>query len=185
MHSPASTVARRTLITGGVRSGKSRHAEELLSGAPAVTYIAPGQVPDPVADPDWADRVAQHQARRPAHWTTVETSDVAAAVAAAEGALLLDCLGTWVTAVVDELDGWNRPAPTWRADFDSRTAALTQAWAAASGPLVAVTNEVGMGVVPAHASGRLFRDLLGTVNQQVAAVCDDVLLVVAGRVLRL
>lgn len=177
--------SRRTLITGGVRSGKSRHAEGLLAAAASVTYIAPGQVPDPVVDPDWADRVAQHRARRPGHWTTVETTDVAAAVAAAPGAVLLDCLGTWVTAVIDEIDGWNRPAPDWRAVFDARTTALTLAWAAAAGPVIAVTNEVGMGVVPAHASGRVFRDLLGTVNQQVAAVSDDVLLVIAGRVLRL
>jgi adenosylcobinamide kinase/adenosylcobinamide-phosphate guanylyltransferase len=176
---------KRTLITGGVRSGKSRHAERLLAEAGAVTYIAPGQVPDPVADPEWADRVALHQARRPAHWTTVETTDVAAAVTAAPGAVLLDCLGTWVTAVIDELDGWNRPAPGWRGEFASRVTRLTQAWWAAPGPLVAVTNEVGMGVVPAHASGRVFRDLLGMVNQAVAEVSDDVLLVVAGRVLRL
>jgi adenosylcobinamide kinase/adenosylcobinamide-phosphate guanylyltransferase len=87
--------------------------------------------------------------------------------------------------VIDELDGWNRPAPDWRADFEARTTALTRAWTAAAGPLVAVTNEVGMGVVPAHASGRVFRDLLGVVNQRVAQVSDDVLLVVAGRVLRL
>ena len=178
-------MSRRTLITGGVRSGKSRHAELLLASAEAVTYLAPGPVPDPVADPEWADRVALHRSRRPSHWTTVETTDVATALSAATGAVLLDCLGTWVTAVIDELDGWNRPAPLWRDDFDSRTAALTRAWTAAPGPLVAVTNEVGMGVVPAHASGRVFRDLLGTVNQQVAAASDDVLLVVAGRVLRL
>lgn len=177
--------SRRTLITGGVRSGKSRHAELLLADADAVTYIAPGQVPDPVADPDWADRVALHQARRPAHWTTVETTDVAAALATAPGPVLLDCLGTWVTAVIDELDGWNRPAPDWRAEFTARVTGLTQAWSAAPGPLVAVTNEVGMGVVPAHASGRVFRDLLGMVNQAVAAASDDVLLVIAGRVLRL
>lgn len=183
MAAPAPSL--RTLITGGVRSGKSRHAELLLASAVEVLYIAPGPVPDPVADPEWADRIAQHRARRPAHWTTVETTDVAAAVSASAGAVLLDCLGTWVTAVIDELDGWNRPAPDWRADFDIRTTALTDAWSAAPGPLVAVTNEVGMGVVPAHASGRVFRDLLGTVNQRVAQVSDDVLLVVAGRVLRL
>lgn len=185
MSLPSHGRAQRTLITGGVRSGKSRHAEMLLARADAVTYIAPGQLPDPVADPEWADRVALHKARRPAHWSTVETTDLAAAVSAAPGAVLLDCLGTWVTAVIDELDGWNRPAPEWRTDFDFRTTGLTDAWSSARGPLIAVTNEVGMGVVPAHASGRVFRDLLGTVNQRVAEVSDDVLLVIAGRVLRL
>ena len=178
-------VPRRVLITGGVRSGKSRHAEALLAEQDSVTYIAPGPLADPVRDPEWAERVVEHQARRPRRWTTVETADVAAAVAAAPGAVLLDCLGTWVTAVIDDLDGWNRPAAHWRNDFEAATTSLVDAWSAGHHLLVAVTNEVGMGVVPAHASGRLFRDLLGLVNQRVAAVSDDVLLVVAGRVLRL
>ncbi len=177
--------ARRTLITGGVRSGKSTRAEELLRGEAAVTYIAPGPAPDPVADPEWADRVAAHRLRRPASWTTVETTDVAAAVTAASGAILLDCLGTWVTAKIDELDGWDRPSTLWRNDFDTSVEFLVAAWLAAPGPLVAVTNEVGMGVVPEYRSGRLFRDLLGTVNQQLAAASDEVLLVIAGRTLLL
>lgn len=177
--------ARSTLVTGGVRSGKSTQAESLLSHADSVVYIAPGPVPDPVGDPDWAERVAGHRERRPTHWTTVETTDVARAVRSASGAVLLDCLGTWVTALMDDLQGWDRPATAWRSDFDARVQDLVDVWATASGPLIAVTNEVGMGVVPAHRSGRLFRDLLGTVNQSIAAVSDDVLLVVAGRVLRL
>ncbi|SDO24326.1 adenosylcobinamide kinase /adenosylcobinamide-phosphate guanylyltransferase [Nakamurella panacisegetis] len=176
---------RSTLVTGGVRSGKSAYAESLLQHQQSVTYVAPGPIPDPVADPDWAERVALHQARRPAHWSTVETIDVAAAVRAADGAVLVDCLGTWVTALMDDLRGWDRPAADWRDEFDHRVQELTQAWVGASGPLVAVTNEVGMGILPEHRSGRLFRDLLGTVNQGIAAVSDDVLLVVAGRVLRL
>lgn len=177
-------VARATLITGGVRSGKSAHAERLLADLP-VTYVAPGPAPDPVADPEWADRVRRHQARRPASWTTVETCEVAAAIARAAGPVLVDCLGTWVTAVVDELRGWESSDRHWRPEFETRVQDLVEAWSAAPGPLVAVTNEVGMGVVPEHFSGRLFRDLLGTVNQRVAAASDDVLLVVAGRVLRL
>ncbi len=177
--------ARRTLVTGGVRSGKSTRAESLLTQEVSVTYVAPGQLPDPVADAEWAERVALHQARRPAHWKTVETVEVAAAVSAAPGAVLLDCLGTWVTAVMDQLQGWERPTGQWRPEFDARVRDLATAWRLAPGPLVAVTNEVGMGVVPEHRSGRLFRDLLGTVNQQIAAVSDDVLLVIAGRVLRL
>lgn len=176
---------RRVLVTGGVRSGKSRHAEALVADCPSVTYVAPGPVPDPVADPEWAERVRLHQDRRPAHWRTVETADVAAAVAGADGAVLVDCLGTWVTALINGLDGWETPAALWRPRFDAAVDALCQAWSAADGPAVAVTNEVGMGVVPAHRSGRVFRDLLGTVNQRVARASDDVLLVVAGRVLAL
>lgn len=176
--------ATRTLITGGVRSGKSRVAEDLLAGQPAVTYLAPGPVPDRAADPEWADRIDAHRARRPPHWRTVETADVATGIAAS-GAVLVDCLGTWVTAVVDGLGTWDEPLARWQHRFDAHLDELLSAWQAADGPLVAVTNEVGWSVVPEHRSGRTFRDLLGTVNQRVAAVSDDVLLVVAGRVLRL
>ena len=172
----------RILVTGGVRSGKSRHAEALLAGRDRVTYVAPGPVPT-ADDPEWAARVAEHQARRPPHWRTVETADLAAAIASDEPTLV-DCLGTWVTAVVDQLDGWSAATNDWRPELDRRVDALVGA-VGRSTDLVLVTNEVGLGVVPAHASGRLFRDLLGTVNQRVGAVCDEVHLVVAGRVLRL
>ena len=177
--------AARTLITGGVRSGKSRIAEELLAAQSAVTYLAPGPIPDRRLDPEWADRVDAHRARRPAHWRTIETSELATALGAAPGAVLIDCLGTWVTAVVDQLGTWDQPLVTWQHRFDDHLDALIDAWRAAGGPLVAVTNEVGWSVVPEHRSGRTFRDLLGVTNQRMAAGSDDVLLVVAGRVLRL
>ena len=80
--------SRRVLVTGGVRSGKSRYAERLLVDESQVTYLAPGPAPDPVADPEWAARVAQHQDRRPLHWTTVETVEVAEAVRGSDGAVL-------------------------------------------------------------------------------------------------
>ena len=177
--------AARTLITGGVRSGKSRIAEELLAGAPVVTYLAPGPIPDRRVDPEWADRIDAHRARRPIHWTTIETFDLAAVLDAVTGAVLIDCLGTWVTAVVDQLGTWDDPLATWQHRFDEHLGALMTAWTVADGPLVAVTNEVGWSVVPEHRSGRTFRDLLGVTNQRIAAVSDEVLLVVAGRVLRL
>jgi len=177
--------AARTLITGGVRSGKSRIAEELLVTASAVTYLAPGPIPDRRLDPEWADRIDAHRARRPTHWNTIETPDLASALAAAPGAVLIDCLGTWVTAVVDRLGTWDEPVASWQHRFDDHLTALIDAWQAVDGPLVAVTNEVGWSVVPEHRSGRTFRDLLGVTNQRIAAVSDDVLLVVAGRFLRL
>jgi adenosylcobinamide kinase / adenosylcobinamide-phosphate guanylyltransferase len=172
----------RILVTGGVRSGKSRHAEELLGDAERVTYIAPGRPADGT-DPDWDARVAQHRARRPAHWQTIETADVGTAVREADGTVLLDCLGTWLTAVLD--DGlWGASSRDANGAVDARVAALCDALAAKQDSVV-VTNEVGLGVVPSHRSGVLFRDLLGTVNQRVAAVCDEVHLVIAGRVLKI
>ncbi|PRC43869.1 adenosylcobinamide kinase/adenosylcobinamide phosphate guanyltransferase [Mycobacterium sp. ITM-2017-0098] len=172
----------RILVTGGVRSGKSRHAEELLGAADRVTYIAPGRPADGT-DPDWDTRVAQHRARRPAHWHTVETADVGTAVRDADGTVLLDCLGTWLTAVLD--DGlWDAPSRDVHDAVDARVTSLCESLAAVHDSVV-VTNEVGLGVVPSHRSGVLFRDLLGLANQRVATVCDEVHLVIAGRVLKL
>lgn len=177
--------ARKVLVTGGVRSGKSRYAESLVAGAGPVTYVAPGPVPDPVADPEWAARVAAHQAVRPADWRTVETTDLPHALARAQGSVLVDCLGTWTTAIVDELGTWDKPLAGWRDRFDARLDALLQAWREHPGLLVAVTNEVGWGLVSEHRSGRVFTDLLGRVNQAVAAECDEVVLMVVGRALHL
>jgi adenosylcobinamide kinase/adenosylcobinamide-phosphate guanylyltransferase len=177
--------AHRILVTGGVRSGKSAYAERSLADRAAVTYLAPGPVPDPVADPEWAMRIQAHRERRPAHWTTVETADVAGALRVAGQPVLLDCLGTWLTRLIDDLQGWERPPADWAADWRAAADILLESWRALRYDAVAVTNEVGWGVVPAHASGRLFADLLGRVNQEMAAASDEVVLMVAGRPLRL
>ena len=175
----------KVLVTGGVRSGKSFHAESMVVGEPVVTYVAPGPTADDEPDPDWRSRVEAHRSRRPPHWTTVETVDLPAALAEAEGAVLIDCLGTWLTAQLDELDAWDAVREDWEAVLRDRIEAVAEAIAATKRPVVVVTNEVGLGVVPEHRSGRIFRDLLGIANQRVAAECDQVLLVVAGRVLAL
>lgn len=169
-----------TLVTGGVRSGKSRHAEHLLSPDEPVRYLAPG--PEPDQDPEWAARVAAHRRRRPAAWSTVETHDVPP-VLATPGPVLFDCLGTWLTATLDELDAWERPEPAWAPELADRIAAVAAACAGHEGDLVVVTNEVGWSLVSEHRSGRVFTDWLGRANQAVAAVCAEVHLVVAGRVL--
>lgn len=176
----------RILVTGGARSGKSRHGEELFAAEASVVYVAPGQRPDPAADAEWAARVRHHRDRRPQHWRTHETADLASAITDATGdAVLIDCLGTWMTARIDHLDGWNRPSDDWWPDLERDLDAAIAAMLAHPGTVVAVTNEVGLGIVPEHASGRLFRDALGWVNQRWAAACDEVHLVVAGRVIRL
>lgn len=179
------TTARKTLVTGGVRSGKSTRAEALLAGASSVVYVAPGPTVTEDADPDWAARIATHQARRPAHWTTLETRDLAGAVRAAQGAVLIDCLGTWLAAVMDDGEAWDAERDVQDTLVFSRLDELLLALDETPQSVVLVTNEVGLGIVPEHRSGRVFRDLLGVINQRVAEHCDDVLLVVAGRVLRL
>lgn len=186
MTAPTSATGTRILVTGGVRSGKSRHAESLLL-PPAlpedtpVTYLACGPRRD---DADWAERVAAHRARRPATWTTVEDPDAATVLRDRRGPVLLDCVGTWLTATLDALHAWDAPAPQWRPALDEAVDELVAAWAAHE-HVVAVTNEVGWGVVPAHRSGRVFADQLGLVNQRLAQSATSVRLVVAGRVLPL
>ncbi|UVE93909.1 bifunctional adenosylcobinamide kinase/adenosylcobinamide-phosphate guanylyltransferase [Dietzia sp. B32] len=174
----------RVLVTGGVRSGKSRHAVRLLDGADAVTFVAPGRPADELDDPDWAGRVSHHRAHRPAEWRTIESTDVASALRNAPGPVLVDCLGTWLTATVDDLGLWDAPTDEARAAVDERTDALCAALTARD-DVVLVTNEVGSGVVPPYRSGGVFRDLLGALNQTVAECCDEVHLVVCGRVLTL
>lgn len=171
------------LVTGGVRSGKSAHAERLLAAEPTVTYVAAGPTYD---DDDWHERIARHRAVRPVHWQTVESTAIADVLTETTGAVLVECLGTWVTAIVDEADLWEAPSNVVTAHVEELLgpvlAALTMASTAGS-PVVLVTNEVGLGIVPDHRSGRLFRDLLGMVNQRVGAAVDEVHLVIAGRVL--
>ena len=178
-----------TLVLGGVRSGKSRHAEHLLAGPDPVTYVATGAPvdrPDPAGDPDgdreWADRVAQHRARRPEHWTTVETLDLSAVLVRERGRVLVDCLGEWLTRRADEI-GWDDPLLADR--LEEAFGELLEAWTGTAAEVVLVSNEVGWGVVPASASGRLFRDLMGRWNASLAASADRVHVIVAGRVLDL
>lgn len=172
-----------TLVLGGARSGKSLHAEQLLHPREDVTYVATGPLADGT-DPEWSARVGLHRARRPLRWSTVETDDLVRVIGGATGPVLIDCLGSWLAGVIDRLDGWDDHAGTSRL-LQPLFAELEQAWTSARADLVAVTNEVGLGVVPATASGRLFRDELGRLNSILSAASDQVSLVLAGRVLDL
>ena len=172
-----------TLVLGGARSGKSRYAESLLRAHPAVTYVAPGAVPDP-SDPEWVERISRHQARRPAHWSTVETTDLASVIRSARQPVLVDCLSTWLTRLIDDIDAWQDRARA-TSHLEVETVGLLDALGRATIDVVLVTNEVGCSVVPSTASGRMFRDDLGRLNAAVSAASDHVALVVAGRVLDL
>ncbi|WP_406317161.1 bifunctional adenosylcobinamide kinase/adenosylcobinamide-phosphate guanylyltransferase [Streptosporangium sp. NBC_01639] len=174
------TRPRRTLVLGGTRSGKSAEAELRLAAEPEVLYVATGPSGD--GDAEWGRRVRAHRERRPAHWGTAETTDLAGLLRAAEIPMLIDGLGTWIAAVFDACDAWSgdgREAVTARCDE------LVAAWRQVRVPVVAVSDEVGLGVVPATSSGRMFRDALGRLNQRLALESEDVALVVAGRVLPL
>ncbi len=173
---------RRVLVLGGARSGKSERAELRLAGEPEVTYVATG--PDGGDDPEWAARVAAHRARRPGWWRTAETTDLAGVLRTAHGAVLIDGIGTWLAAVMDECDAW-QGGEAARAALAARTGELAGAWRQTGGYVVAVSDETGLGVVPATPAGRLFRDELGRLNRTLAAESEEAELVVAGRVLPL
>ena len=176
-----SSAPRRTLVLGGARAGKSTHAQRLLSDRDDVTYVATGAPAR--GDAEWAARIAGHRASRPDTWRTVETDDLVGVLHSATGPLLVDCLGTWLTRRIDNHSAWD-DEQSWTAvqsDVDGLVAALRRVCV----PVVVVSNEVGSGVVPATASGRRFRDALGRLNTAVAAECESVVLVVAGRPLPL
>jgi adenosylcobinamide kinase / adenosylcobinamide-phosphate guanylyltransferase len=166
---------RRTLVLGGARSGKSAHAEQLLAAEPRVTYVA--TAPHRPDDDEWAARVQAHAARRPAGWRTLETGDVATALRLADGAVLVDDLGLWLTRLLDAREAWEGVLPD---AVEQSVQALVDAWRDSHGRAVLVAPVVGSGVVPATASGRRFRDLLGVVTSRLAAASDDVVEVVAG-----
>ncbi|MDP8975727.1 MAG: bifunctional adenosylcobinamide kinase/adenosylcobinamide-phosphate guanylyltransferase [Actinomycetota bacterium] len=157
-----------TLILGGARSGKSEAAERVAGRlGHTVTFVATGWA----HDAEMAERIAIHRRRRPASWSTVEVDDgLAVALAALDGPVLVDALGTWLAR---------------RAHFEIDAGELCRALSERRGDTVVVSDEVGMGVHPSSETGRRFRDALGVLNHRVADVSDQVLLVMAGRVLHL
>lgn len=176
-------------MLGGARSGKSAHAEGLLTDA-AVTYVATARrYPD---DPDWDARIALHVARRPSTWHTVEApapGDLPALLTATsyeDPPILVDDLSTWLVGALDDAQAWEAPKDGHGLDAVERDVdELVGSIATCRARLVLVSAEVGLGVVPSTRSGRLFRDHLGALNARVAEVCDEVVLLVAGIPLRL
>src|SRR5690606_23108212 len=147
------------LVTGGARSGKSRWAEDRLGSRGPVDYVATSRAD--VDDPEWRRRLELHRERRPEDWRTVETTDVADVLRRRETVPgLVDCVSVWLTRVLDELGAWDTAEDAWRAPLRHRTDELLTALRETAREVVLVTNEVGSGIVPATASGRLFRDEL-------------------------
>ena len=161
------------LLIGGARSGKSSLAVERAAGAGLpVVFVATGEA----GDDEMAARIELHRQERPAEWTTVEEPvELACAVADAPGdvVLVVDCLSLWVANVLE------------RGAVEAAAADAARLAAARPGPTIAVTNEVGLGIVPDNELARRYRDALGRVNAIWAAAADEAYFVVAGHALRL
>ncbi len=176
--------ARRVLVLGGSRSGKSRFAESVLGAAKEVEYVATAT--RRAADAEWAERIRQHQQRRPRSWRTVETTAVAEHLAQPGPAVLVDSVTSWLAAAMDECGYWEEELSDVAAKgLAARIDRLCEAWLVTSRAAVLVSDEVGSGVVPPTVAGRRFRDQLGLVNQRLAAASDEVHLVTAGIAQRL
>ncbi|MFE9646647.1 bifunctional adenosylcobinamide kinase/adenosylcobinamide-phosphate guanylyltransferase [Streptomyces sp. NPDC006365] len=174
-------VPRRTLVLGGARSGKSVEAERRLEAFPDVLYVATGGARD--GDGEWEARVSAHRERRPGSWRTAETCDLVPLLKEDGPPLLIDCLSLWLTDAMDSVDAWDDDV--WAGGGEralrTRVEELTAAVRETRRTVVAVSNEVGSGIVPATPSGRRYRDELGRLNAGFAAECEHVLLVVAGQ----
>jgi adenosylcobinamide kinase / adenosylcobinamide-phosphate guanylyltransferase len=181
---PDALVAHRVLVLGGARSGKSVTAERLLAEHVQVEYVATGAIPEDT-DAEWAERVRAHQERRAPGWLTRETLDVEGVLGEPGTApILIECLSTWLARVMDDCGIWaGRPGAG--QVLAARLEALEQAWRATRRHVVAVSSEVGSGVVPGTVSGRRYRDELGRLNARIAAGSEEVWLCTAGIAQRL
>ena len=164
-----------TLVLGGARSGKSSYAERITVAHPrGCVYIATAEI----GDEEMAERVRKHQARREAHWRTIEAPlELAPAIVSETGqgaAVLVDCLTLWLSNLMAA-----------GRDPSREMEELVRALGQAGGPVVFVANEVGLGIVPDNALARAFRDHAGRLNQRMAEVANNVFFVAAGLPLRL
>jgi adenosylcobinamide kinase / adenosylcobinamide-phosphate guanylyltransferase len=162
-----------TLVLGGVRSGKSRYALQLAARVRRVTFLATAERRE---DEEMQRKIERHRAERPEHWSTIEEPlNLPSVIGSTSNCdlLLIDCLTLFAGKLI-EVHGENLMAID--ATVDSLCAALKNSPCS----VVLVSNEVGSGVVPAFELGRRYRDLLGEINQRVAAIADHVVLMVAG-----
>lgn len=167
------------LILGGARSGKSDYAEQLASQlGRRVLYIATAEA----RDDEMVERITAHRQARPADWQTLEAPrDVGVALASLDTnaeVLLLDCLTLLVSNILLALEG--EPQAVVESEVQAEIEAILDIWADRQAPLIVVSNEVGLGVVPPSPMGRLYRDVLGRANQRLAARADRVIFMVAG-----
>ena len=166
---------RLTLVLGGVRAGKSRYAQQLAQHGQRVLFVATAEP----GDQEMAARIQAHRAERPADWTTLEEPvDLVTALAPRLpdfDTVLLDCLTLWVSNLL--LQGGERQA---RPDIGAEAHRLLRLYEQGDASWIVVSNEVGLGVIPANELGRAYADELGRVNQIIAAAADDLIVMFAG-----
>jgi adenosyl cobinamide kinase/adenosyl cobinamide phosphate guanylyltransferase len=164
-----------TFLLGGARSGKSAFALELAAReAGPVTFLATAEA----RDEEMAARIDRHRAERPGAWTTVEEPlelEASLAAVAGDAVVVVDCVSLWVANLLERAVD----------DVEARNDGVVERAKGRGAPTIVVSNEVGLGVVPASDLGRRYRDLLGRVNARWAAAADEALFIVAGRPLRL
>ena len=167
---------RLTLVLGGVRAGKSRYAQQLAEDGRRVLFVATAEA----GDDEMAARIQAHRAERPADWYTLEEPLDLVTVLAPRlpdyDTVLLDCLTLWVSNLLLQ-DGDDHHV---RPDISSQAGRLLELYEQGDAAWIVVSNEVGLGIVPATKLGRVYADELGRVNQRFAAAADDVIVMFAG-----
>lgn len=172
-----------TLILGGIRGGKTRHAQSLLSGHDNVTHLLPRANPSKDSD-TWESRFAAKRDANQTGWHRVYSMDLARTLMAARGPVLIDDLSQWLSATLTTIQAWDDPARA--ADhLDETVAALEVTWSLFPFDIVAVSREIGFGAVPTTQAEQIYADELAQLNARLSRVADRVHLLMAGRIIDL